>query len=100
MTAPDTLPSGMLRRLIQLARSPGCPVVVMVVAVAWAHLPYLVGLFDPNPTKVFSGLTSGVQPGLLPGYDTIDPKTGFTSQAFSHLAATDWLHGRDSSTCW
>jgi hypothetical protein len=66
----------------------------MVAAVVGAHLPYLVGIFDPNPMKAVSGLASGVRPGVLPGYDTIDPNTGFTSQAFSHLAATDWLHGK------
>jgi hypothetical protein len=93
MAVRASLPAGPLVRLTRVGRSPSCPVVLMAAAVVCAHLPYLLGLFDPNPTKAFSGLTSGIQPGLLPGYDTIDPNTGFTSQAFSHLAATDWLHG-------
>ncbi len=67
--------------------------VTMVVAVVIAHLPYLLGVFDPNPMKIYSGLTTGSQVGVVPGYDTIDPNTGFTSQTFSHLAAFDWLHG-------
>jgi hypothetical protein len=65
----------------------------MVAAVVAAHLPYLLRVLDPNPMRVFSGLGSGLQPSVLPGFDTIDPNTGFTSQAFSHLAASDWLHG-------
>src|SRR6476646_4436481 len=93
MAVRASLPAGPLVRLTRVGRSPSCPVVLMAAVVVCAHLPYLLGLFDPNPTKAFSGLTSGIQPGLLPGYDTIDPNTGFTSQAFSHLAATDWLHG-------
>ncbi len=80
-------------RFAQIVRSPSFPVVAMVAAVVAAHLPYLLGIFDPNPMRVFSGLASGQQLGVLPGFDTIDPNTGFTSQAFSHQAASDWLHG-------
>ena len=91
--ADTSLPSQPPSRLVQLVRSPSFPMVAMVAAVVVAHLPYLLGVFDPNPIRVFSGLASGQQPSLLPGFDTIDPNTGFTSQAFSHQAASDWLHG-------
>jgi hypothetical protein len=77
----------------RFARSPYLPVLVVVAAVVGAHLPYLLGVFDPNPMKPFSGLVSGIHSGVLPGNDTIDPNTGFTSQTFSHRAALDWLHG-------
>jgi hypothetical protein len=77
----------------RLTRSPYLPVLVVVGAVVGAHLPYLLGVFDPNPMKPFSGLVSGIHSGVLPGNDTIDPNTGFTSQTFSHRAALDWLHG-------
>jgi hypothetical protein len=80
-------------RFVQIVRSPSFPVVAMVATVVAAHLPYLVGIFDPNPMRVLSGLSSGQQVGVLPGLNTVDPNTGFTSQAFSHLAASDWLHG-------
>jgi hypothetical protein len=79
--------------LSRVVRAPALPLVAVIFVVVCAHLPYLLGVFDPNPMKPFSGLASGLQPGWLPGYDTIDPNTGFTSQAFSHLAALDWLHG-------
>jgi Bacterial membrane protein YfhO len=80
-------------RFVRLVRSPSFPMVVMVAAVVFAHLPYLLGVFDPNPMKVYSGLTTGLKVAALPGSNTIDPNTGFTSQTFSHLAASDWLHG-------
>ena len=91
MSVPFT--AGAPSCVVRVLRSPLLPVSVVVAAVVCAHLPYLLGIFDPNPMKAFSGLTSGIQAGRLPGYDTIDPNTGFTSQSFSHLAATDWLHG-------
>ncbi|MGH7643886.1 MAG: hypothetical protein ACRENX_12910 [Candidatus Dormibacteria bacterium] len=30
----------------------------------------------------------------MPGFPTIDPNNGFTTQALGHLAAMDWLHGQ------
>jgi hypothetical protein len=70
------------------------PLVVVVVVVTLAHLPYLVGWADPNPLLQDGGLSTSLRAGLLPGLDTIDPNTGFTSQALAHLVAEDWLHGK------
>jgi hypothetical protein len=63
-------------------------------AVVLANLPYLLGLFHPNPLNFRAGLTSAFTPGLLHGRPTIDPSNGFTSQAIGHLAAVDLLHLR------
>lgn len=57
-----------------------------------AHLPYLLGVFDPNPLGPRSGLLTGVTPGWLGGQSTLDPNDGLTSQALSHRAMLDWLH--------
>jgi hypothetical protein len=66
----------------------------ITAAVVLANLPYLVGLFDPNPLDFRSGLASAITPGWLSGRPTIDPSNGFTSQAIGHLAALDVLHLR------
>ncbi len=63
-------------------------------AVVLANLPYLLGVFDPNPLGPRSGLISQMTPGVLRGQPTIDPNNGFTSQALGHRAALDWLHFR------
>lgn len=77
-------------RLRRLARSPAVWLGVVILA---AQIPYLAGLFDPNPLLSFSGLGVHVARGALPGSFTIDPNSGFTSQALAHRAALDWLHG-------
>jgi hypothetical protein len=77
--------------LRRLARS---PVVWLGVVIVAAQFPYLIGLFDPNPLLAFSGLGINVNPGTLPGSFTLDPNTGFTSQALAHRAVLDWLHGQ------
>ena len=66
----------------------------IATAILVANLPYLLGLFDPNPLDARGGLTSALTPGLLGGRPTIDPSNGFTSQALGHLAALDLLHLR------
>jgi hypothetical protein len=70
-------------------------VLVVVAAVVLAHLPLLLGLFDPNPLGPRSGLVSAAtySPGLLRGYDTADPNDGFVSQALGHRASLDLLSG-------
>jgi hypothetical protein len=65
----------------------------VVAAVVVAHLPFLLGFFDPNPLGPRSGLVSVQTPGLLRGYDTADPNDGFVSQALGHRASLDLLHG-------
>ncbi len=69
-------------------------ILVIVAVVVLANAPYLLQLFNPNPINQVSGLGTTVQPGLLPGQDTIDPNIGFTAQALGHRAAVDWLHGQ------
>jgi Bacterial membrane protein YfhO len=82
-----------LRQL--LARHPEIlPATGVVLAVLIANLPYLTGLFDPNPINQFSGLTVHSTPGLFPGTNVIDPNAGFTSQALGHRAVLDWIHGQ------
>jgi hypothetical protein len=66
---------------------------LLVLVILLAHLPYLLGIFDPNPLLQDSGLALHLKAGLLPGGDTIDPNAGFTSQALGHRAMVDWLHG-------
>ncbi len=64
----------------------------IIAAVLLANLPYLLGIFDPNPLHFRSGLATAITPGLLGGRPTIDPSYGFTSQAIGHRAALDVLH--------
>ena len=64
----------------------------IAAAVLLANLPYLLGIFDPNPLHFRSGLVTAITPGWLGGKPTIDPGYGFTSQAIGHRAALDLLH--------
>ena len=64
----------------------------IAAAVLVANLPYLLGIFDPNPLRFRSRLVTAITPGLLGGKPTIDPSYGFTSQAIGHRAALDVLH--------
>ncbi len=66
----------------------------IVVTVLIANLPYLLGLFDPNPLDLRGGLSSAIRPGLLAGKPVIDPAYGVVSQALGHLATLDVLHLR------
>jgi hypothetical protein len=68
----------------------------VVAAVVVAHLPFLLGFFDPNPLGPRSGLVNPAtySQGLLRGYDTADPNDGFVSQALGHRAALDLLDAR------
>jgi hypothetical protein len=70
------------------------PVALIIGAVAVANALYLSRAFDPNPVNQQSGLATTLEPGLLPGLDTIDPNAGFTSQALGHHAVMEWLGGR------
>jgi len=67
----------------------------VVAAVVAAQLPFLLGVFNPNPLGPRSGLVvpATYSPGLLRGYDTADPNDGFVSQALGHRASLDLLHG-------
>jgi hypothetical protein len=64
----------------------------ITATVILANLPYLLGLFDPNPLHYRSGLASSITQGLFGGRATVDPSVGFTSQAIGHRAALDILH--------
>jgi hypothetical protein len=70
------------------------PLPLVGFCILLAHLPYLLGIFDPNPLLQQSGLGVHVKGSLLRGRDTNDPNTGFTSQALAHRAILDWLHGK------
>jgi hypothetical protein len=70
------------------------PLPLVGLCILLAHLPYLLGIFDPNPLLQQSGLGVHVKGALLRGSDTNDPNTGFTSQALAHRAILDWLHGK------
>jgi hypothetical protein len=87
-------PKPRLARLTALTRSlspESWALLAVAAAVVLANLPYLLGLFDPNPLGPRSGLLSEVTTGLLRGQPTIDPNNGFTAQALGHRAALDWL---------
>jgi hypothetical protein len=64
----------------------------IVGLVVLANLPYLLGIFDPNPLGPRSGLVSAYGLGATSGQPTIDPNNGFISQALGHRAALDLLH--------
>ena len=66
----------------------------MIVLVALANLPALIGHVEVNPLLLRSGLAQSVVHGALPGSYSIDPNDGFTLQALGHLAASDWAHGK------
>jgi hypothetical protein len=94
---PGARGASRLARLTALARRvppDGRAMLAVAGAVVLANLPYLLGLFDPNPLGPRSGLLSAVTPGVLGGQPTIDPNNGFISQAASHRAALDWVHLR------
>jgi hypothetical protein len=63
-----------------------------VAAVLIANGPYLLGLFDANQLWPLSELVSAVKPGRLVGLPTIDPSTGFISQALGHRAMLQVIH--------
>jgi hypothetical protein len=65
----------------------------VVTAVVVAHLPFLIGFFNPDPLGSVSGVGVGATPGLLRGYDTADPNSGFISQALGHRASLELLGG-------
>lgn len=88
--APGRLAAGPVRRLARLVRDH--PVLVVLVAVVVANLPYLLGVVDPNPMLTTANLPLAKGERLLPGRNYIDPNIGVTAQAFGHLAAEDWLH--------
>lgn len=93
--------SGELRRLSTLVSAwtraavnpPIGPIVAIILVVFLGNVLYVFGLFNPNPINIVSGLGIITHAGLLPGLNTIDPNSGFTSQALGHLAALDLLHG-------
>lgn len=68
-----------------------CAALILVVVLA--NAASLGHVIDQNPLHQVSGLGVTIRPGAAPGLDTIDPNSGFTTQALGHLAATDWLHG-------
>jgi hypothetical protein len=88
-------PEGGVARLLVSARriSPDTwAMIAIAAAVVVANLPYLVGLFDPNPLGPRSGLLSAISAGSIRGQPTLDPNNGFISQALSHRAMIDLVH--------
>lgn len=68
------------------------PLACIAAAVLAANLPALLHLVTVNPLVIDAHLTPGTT-GVLPGLPSIDPDSGYTSQALGRLAAMDWLHG-------
>jgi hypothetical protein len=83
-------------RLGPLQRIPldGWVLLAITGVVLLANAPYLLHLVNPNPLGPKSDLIDRGVGGLLAGGYTIDPNSGYVSQALGHLAATDWLHLR------
>lgn len=69
------------------------PALAIVGTVLIGNGLFLLGVFDPNPINVVSGLGVIAHGGLAPGTFSIDPNNGFTAQALGHLSALDLLHG-------
>jgi hypothetical protein len=95
-TPPDIFPGPPARKApmeVLGVRLPG-PLLLVGACVVLAHLPYLLGWFDPNPLLQQSGLGLDMRRGLVSGSDTIDPNAGFTSQTLAHRAILDWFHGQ------
>jgi Bacterial membrane protein YfhO len=84
----------MFDRLAQaVRRSPDrWALLTIAAAVVLANVPYLLGIFDPNPLGPRSALLASTTPGRLAGLPTIDPSNGFISQALGHRAMLDWVH--------
>lgn len=55
--------------------------------------PGLLGMSMADPMLYLSGLTVGLQPGVLKGAPYIDPNSGYNTQALGHLSAWLWTQG-------
>jgi hypothetical protein len=92
--AVDGRPGAITRGLETIRRRPVLwSLLALLAAILLANLIYVVGYAPADPLAVQSGLISSFTPAHLPGSPTIDPNVGVTSQAFGHLAMTDWVHG-------
>jgi hypothetical protein len=87
----DDRPVG-LTRLAGRISPDGRAMLVIAGVVILANLPYLVGVFDPNPLGPRGSLVSSAAAGPVGGQPTIDPNNGFVSQALGHRAALDLSH--------
>jgi hypothetical protein len=65
----------------------------VATAVVLANATYLLGLAHLDPYLMRSGLPATVDRGPLPGYYTIDPNDGFTSQALGVQALHQLFSG-------
>jgi hypothetical protein len=68
------------------------PLGAVVAAVLLANALYLLGIVDPNPLGPDATLVAGTTHGFVNGLNTIDPNTGFVSQAEGHRAALALVH--------
>jgi len=66
---------------------------LIVAVVLIANLPSLLHLVNVNPLDLQPHLDPISAQGLLPGFPSIDPNDGVTTQALGHRAALDWLSG-------
>ncbi len=69
------------------------PVALIAAAVVIANAPSLLHLVNVNPLDLQAHLDPISAQGLLPGFPSIDPNDGITTQALGHGAALDWLRG-------
>lgn len=67
------------------------PLLCIAVLVVIANAPALFSLLSLNPLDLQTKLDPLSLTGVLPGFPTIDPNNGITTQALGHLAALDWL---------
>jgi len=73
--------------------SPVVPLAVIVAVVLIANLPALLHVISVNPLDLQAHLDPTSAQGQLPGFPSIDPNDGITTQALGHRAALDWLNG-------
>ena len=58
-----------------------------------AYLPAWLLSLSSNPMLFMVNLAVGSQGQFMPGGASVDPNSGFTTQALGMLSARDWLHG-------
>lgn len=66
---------------------------MIALVVVLANLPSLLHIVATNPLGLQTQLDTLSQTGFLPGFPSIDPNDGVTTQALGHLAASTWLSG-------
>jgi hypothetical protein len=87
------MPAVRVPRLLRRITPDGWAMIAVAGVVLLANLPYLLGIFDPNPLGPRASLAAATALGPVGGQPTIDPNNGFVSQALGHRAALDLIGG-------